>query len=98
MPQDPGLPLQLMPDKAILYYTCSWSHGSLQMYSLFGGLVPGRSVDIVLPMGLQTPFFPLVLPPIPSLGPRICIDQLLQTLLVDSYTKLLSENASWHQQ
>jgi hypothetical protein len=42
-PLDQGPPLLLMPDKAILCYTCSWSHESLHMYSLVGGLVPGSS-------------------------------------------------------
>ena len=41
--QDQGPPLSLMPGKAILYYICSWSHGSLHVYSLVGGLVPGSS-------------------------------------------------------
>jgi hypothetical protein len=39
---DQGLLLPLMPDNAILYYICGWSHGSLHVYS-GGGLVPGRS-------------------------------------------------------
>ena len=62
-PQDQGPPLPLMPDKAILCYVSSWSHGSLHVYFLVGDLVPGSSgegvclVDTVdLPMGLQTPF------------------------------------------
>ena len=38
-----GLLLLLMPDKAILCYICSWSHGSLHVYSFIGGLVPGRN-------------------------------------------------------
>jgi hypothetical protein len=38
-----GLPLPLMPDKAILCYICSWSHRSLHLYSLIGGLVLGKS-------------------------------------------------------
>jgi hypothetical protein len=33
----------LKADKAILYYICGWSHGSLHVYSLAGGLVPGSS-------------------------------------------------------
>ena len=33
--------LPLMSIKAILCYVCGWSHRSLHMYSLFGGLVPG---------------------------------------------------------
>jgi hypothetical protein len=32
-----------MSYKAILYYICSWSHESLLVYSLVGGLVPGSS-------------------------------------------------------
>ena len=35
--------LPLMSIKAILCYICGWSHGSLQVYCLVGGLVPGRS-------------------------------------------------------
>jgi hypothetical protein len=52
-PQCPGIPLHwgikpsqhqepllpLMPDNVILCYICSWSHGSLYVYSLVGGLV-----------------------------------------------------------
>jgi hypothetical protein len=36
--QDQGPPLPLMPDKAILCCICSWSLGSLLVYSLVGGL------------------------------------------------------------
>ena len=43
--KDQGPPLPLMPDKTIFCYICSWSHGSLHMYSLVGGLVPGNSGD-----------------------------------------------------
>ena len=42
-PQDQGPLLSLMSNKVILRYICSWSHGSLQVYSLVGGLVPGSS-------------------------------------------------------
>jgi hypothetical protein len=69
-----------MPDKAILCYICGWSHGSLHVYSLVGGLVPGSLagdwggvwlVDIVVfPMGLQTPSAPWILfltPPLETL-------------------------------
>jgi len=42
-PQNQGPLLPLMPDKAILGYICSWSHGFLHVYSLVGGLVPGSS-------------------------------------------------------
>jgi hypothetical protein len=56
-------------------YICSWSHGSLHVYSLVGGLVPENFgggvwlVDIVaLPMGLQTPLVSSVLPLSLTLG------------------------------
>jgi hypothetical protein len=79
-PQDQGPPLPLMPDKAILYYIRSWSHWSLHVYSLLGGLVPESSVEgwwwgfvqlvgIVLPVGLQSPSAPSVLP-LTHLSPR----------------------------
>ena len=61
-PQNQGAPLSVMPHKAILCDISSWSHGSPDVYSLAGGLVPGSSVDIVvLPMGLQIPLAPSVL-------------------------------------
>ncbi|XP_032771725.1 uncharacterized protein LOC116911939 [Rattus rattus] len=41
--QDQELLFLLMPDNAILYYIGSWSHGSLHVYSLVGGLVPENS-------------------------------------------------------
>jgi hypothetical protein len=41
--QDQGASLPLMSKKAILCYICEWSHGSLHVYSLVGGLVPGSS-------------------------------------------------------
>jgi hypothetical protein len=41
--QDQGPLFLLMPDKATLCYMYSWSHGSLHVYSLVGGLVPGNS-------------------------------------------------------
>jgi hypothetical protein len=42
-PQDQGPLLPLMPKKAILCYIKSWNQGSLHVYSLVGGLVPGSS-------------------------------------------------------
>ena len=42
-PQDQGPLLPLMPGKVILCYICIWSHGSLHVYSLVGGLVPGST-------------------------------------------------------
>jgi hypothetical protein len=41
--QDQGPLFPLMPDKAILCYISGWSHGSLHVYSLVGGFVPGSS-------------------------------------------------------
>ena len=77
-----GLPLPLMLDEDILCYISSWSHGSLHVYSLVDGLVPGSYggwgggvwlVDIVvLPIGLQSPSAPTVLPLTPSLG-TLCL-------------------------
>ena len=58
---DQGPLLPLMTNTAILCYKYSWSHESLRVYSLVGGLVPGSSggywlVHIVVPpMGLQIP-------------------------------------------
>jgi hypothetical protein len=60
-PQDQVPPLPLMPNKAILCYTCSRSHGPTHVYSLVGGLVPGHPegssylMFFVLPMELQSP-------------------------------------------
>jgi hypothetical protein len=73
--QGQGPLLLVMPDNTILCYICSWNHGSLHVYSLVGGVVPGSSgggvwlVDIIgLPMRLQTPSAPSVLSLIPPLG------------------------------
>ena len=41
--QEHGPLLLFMPDKATLCYICDWSHGSLHVQSLVGGLVPGSS-------------------------------------------------------
>jgi hypothetical protein len=41
--QDQLPPLSLTPDKDIFCCILSWSHGSLHVYSLVGGLVPGSS-------------------------------------------------------
>ena len=42
-----GFSFLLMPDNAILCYICGWSHGSLHVYSLEGGLVPESSGGLV---------------------------------------------------
>jgi len=46
--QDQGFLLPSVPNKAILCYICSWSHGSVHVYSWDGGLVPGSSVWLAL--------------------------------------------------
>jgi hypothetical protein len=43
--QDQGPLLLLMTNKAILWYICSWSHGTLHVCSLVGGLVPGSLIE-----------------------------------------------------
>jgi hypothetical protein len=124
-PHCPSIPLQwgfepsqdqapsppLMPDKAILCFKCSWSHGSLRAYFLVGGLVPGSServwlVDIVvLPIGLQSPSAPSVLPQLLHWG--LCAQsngwlqasasvlvRLWQSLSGDSYIRVLSASTS----
>ena len=42
-PWDQAPLLLLLLGKAILCYICIWSHRSLQVYSLVGGLVSGRT-------------------------------------------------------
>jgi hypothetical protein len=43
MSQDQRPFFALMPDKAILWYICSWNQKSLHVYSVVDGLVPGSS-------------------------------------------------------
>jgi len=40
--QDQSFPFPWMPDNAILCYICGWSHRSIHVYSLVGGLAPGN--------------------------------------------------------
>jgi hypothetical protein len=37
-----------MTYKAILWYIFDWSYGSLHVYSLVGGLVPGSSGEVMV--------------------------------------------------
>ena len=46
--QDQGPLLPLMPDKSILCYICGYSHLSLHVYALVGGLVPRSSGSMVI--------------------------------------------------
>jgi hypothetical protein len=82
-PQGQGPPLPLMSDKTILSYICVWSHGSLPVHSLVGGLVPGSTGWSIQP----TCFFlwdcnpPLLLQSfhkLPYLGPWAQSDGWLQ--------------------
>jgi len=43
-----------MSDKVILCYICSWSHGSLHVYSLLGSLVPRSEIAFNRGMGTET--------------------------------------------
>jgi hypothetical protein len=76
LPQNQGSLLPLLPDKAILCYICGWSHGSLHVYSLVGGLVTGSSGGVwlvsivVLPMGWRSPSAPSALSLTSPLGPH----------------------------
>jgi len=86
--QDQGIYFLLMPVNSILYYICSWSHGSLYVYSFAGGLVPGISggvwlADIVvLPMVLQIPSAPSVFSLTTPLGSPCSVQWLAATILI----------------
>jgi hypothetical protein len=76
-PQARGPLLLQMTNKAILCHICGQRHGSLHVYSLVGGPVPGSSgggggvwlLDTIAPsMGLQIPSAPSVLSPSPPSG------------------------------
>jgi hypothetical protein len=101
-PEDQGPRFPLMSDKAILCYICIWSHGSLPVHSLVGGLVlMNKPTSIVLPMGLQSPSAPPVhwaqshgwLWASTSVFVRYW-----QNLPGNSHTRFLSISASWQQQ
>jgi hypothetical protein len=77
-----------MPDKSCLCYICSWSHRSLHVYSVVGGLVPGsfrgEVFDIVLPMGLQTSSAPSALPLTSPLESLCSVRWLVASILICS--------------
>ena len=52
--KDLGPLLPLMSDKAILCYICGWSHVSLLVYSLVGGLVPDYRAIVIKLHGIGT--------------------------------------------
>jgi len=91
-----GLSSHWYPTRPILSYICCWRHGSLHMYSLDGGLVPGSSrgsgwlPHIVLPMGLQTPSAPSVLSLTPPLG-TLFSDQWLASSIRLCFCQTLAE-------
>jgi hypothetical protein len=85
-PQDQGWLLPLIPNKAILCYICSWSHGFLHVYSLVGGPVPRSYRDLACwhcysTHGLQTPSAPLVLSLIPPLENPWSVQWLAASIL-----------------
>jgi len=109
--QGQGLLLPLVPNKAILYYICSWSHGFVHVYSLDGGLVPESTGWLIL-------FFLWVVNPFSPFSPfsnsstgdphsqfngwlqasASVFVMLWQSLSGDNYIRLLSASTSWHHQ
>jgi hypothetical protein len=83
--QDQEPLFSLMTDKAFLCCIYSWSHGSLHVYSLVGGLVPGCSGGywlfhiVVTPMGLQISSAPWVLSLVPPLGTLCSVQWLAES-------------------
>ena len=80
-------------DKAFLCYTCDWSHGSLLLYSLVGGLVLGALgvwlVDVVVcPKGFPIPSAPSVLSPTPPLGTLCSVPWLAMSIHLCIYQAL----------
>jgi len=79
--QDQGLLLPLVPNKAILCYICSWSHGSVHVYSLGSGLVPGVLVSWhSCSLGLQTHSAPSILSLTPPLGTSFSVQWLAASI------------------
>jgi hypothetical protein len=84
----PRASLPIDAQKAILCYICSWSRGSLHVYSLVGGLVPGSSGMVwlvgivVVPMGVQTPLVPSVLSLNPQLGTQCSVQWLAVSISI----------------
>jgi hypothetical protein len=96
-PQAQGPLLPLMSNKAILCHICSQSHGSLHVYSLVGGPVPGNSrgsgrLTLLLPpWGCKPPpSAPSVPSPSPPSGtlPSVqwCLSLLDMTILKTSFS------------
>jgi hypothetical protein len=61
----------LMTNKAILCYMCGWSHGSLHVYPLVGGLVPFIFKTVIKYFSeCQTFYFVLSISPMNTLYKR----------------------------
>jgi hypothetical protein len=81
-----------MSHKAIHCYTCNWSHGSLHVYPLVGGLVPGSSEGTgwFILLFLQTPLAPCVLSLAPPLG-TLCSVQWMAVSIYFCICQALAE-------
>ena len=104
--QDQGSLFSLVSDKAILCYKCSWSHGSFNVYSLVGGLVPrssGGSGWLILfffllgckPLQLLQSFLPCSVQWLAVRAPTSVFVRYWQSLSGDIYIRLLSASISW---
>jgi len=111
--QNQGPFLPLMPDKTILCYICSWSHGSPHEYSLVGGLVSGSSgvsgwlimlffLWVANPFSFFSPFSNSsigdpVLSPMMQSSAYVLV-RLWHSLSRNSWISILSASSSWHPQ
>jgi hypothetical protein len=100
-PQDQGSPLQLMSDKAILFYLCIWRHGSLPVHSLVGSLVPGItgwSLQLISFLWSCNPQVLQSFCQLPHQGPWAQSDGWLQastSVLVSCWLTLPSSSHNW---
>jgi len=105
--QDQELLLPLIPNKAILWYICSWSHGSVHVYSLDSGLVLGPLVGwyccsngVANLFSSFSPFSPPLGSPAQSNGwlwaSAPVFVRLWHSLSGDNYIRFLSASSSWH--
>jgi hypothetical protein len=99
--QDQGPPLPLLSGKAILCYICIWSHASVPVHSLVGGLVPGSpgwsgQLTLFFLWGCDSPLLLQSLGQLPPWGPKlspsihICIGRLMTEPPKDQPYQLLS--------
>lgn len=92
---DQGPPLPLIPDKTIVCYIYSWSHGSLHVFSLDGGLFPGSSGG--LKVSSFSPF-PNSSFGVPMLSPIVCCEHLHLYLSGSSRASQVSAISGCYQQ